>query len=180
MIARLSLSVAPDVNTISLPESALIRPAIVSRAIRLAARRPGNVTLTPAELLELLDLDRPRVEDRLRDLEAALIEPPKLFRALLAIGCHQDRGELVDDWFACHSEALLAMRDSLRAMLDVPSWNLDHGAQVRSAIEFLLERCKRVGIELELTNEIDELDRRLAARKVEGAPWGIPATHTWW
>ncbi len=158
-----------------------VMPKLVERTIRIASRRTGNTTLTVAEVLEVLDLDRPRPQDRLRDFELALGTRPfgRLIAAVLAIGCHGDRGELIDDWFACHSDELLLARSTFQALgATVPSWNLTEGAQLRSALAFLVEACGRVGIEMPL--DTSALDAHLLVTSRAPAPWGIPADHDWW
>lgn len=158
-----------------------VTPRLVERAIRIAARRSGNTTLTVAEVLELLDLDRPRVEDRLRDFEVALGARPfgRLIPSMLAIGCHGDRGELVDDWFVCHSEELLRAGPTFQQHADsVPTWSPFDGSHVRSALAFLVEACGRVGIEMLL--DTSALDAHLLVTSRAPAPWGIPPDHDWW
>lgn len=154
----------------------IVMPKLVERTIRIAQRHAGNTTLTVAEVLELLDLDRPRVADRLRDFEIALRARPfgALIPAILALGCHGDHGELVDDWFVCHSEELLRARLTFQQHADSASTWSPH---VRSALAFLVEACGRIGIEMSL--DTGALDARLGAARAR-APWGIPSHHDWW
>jgi len=158
-----------------------VMPKLVEQTIRIAQRHSGNTTLTVAEVLELLDLDRPRVEDRLRDFEIALSARPfgALIPAILALGCHGDRGELVDDWFVCHSEELLRARLTFQQHADSAStWSPLDGPHVRSALAFLADACGRVGIEMPL--DTGALDARLLGAARARAPWGIPPHHDWW
>lgn len=157
-----------------------VTPRIVERAIRLAARDPAvYVQLSERDVAEIfVDPDPPRTEHRLRDLERVLAVVPvvrhDVVRALLALGCHDDGGELVDDWLICHGAAL----DIAHETLDAPEPHMRRARELRSAIAFLANRCARVGIDLAI--DTTELDRWLAENPGAGRPWGIPIDHIWW
>jgi hypothetical protein len=96
--------------------------------------------------------------------------------ALLALGCHGDRGELIDDWFVCQAERLTAVRAELQAIADMP-WGTIDSLRVRSAFAFLDDYRTRVGLDLVI--DTTHLDNRVVSAS-EAAPWGIPTSHHWW
>jgi hypothetical protein len=160
-----------------------VTPKMIQRAI---ARRRGftaDIELTTGEMREVIGREMLRFEDELqalaRDLETNAVTG--LVARLLAVGCREGPASLplVDDWTACHSETLALWRLWMQHLLDTARYSARQELAMRSAVEFFVTMCKRVGIEVVL--DMRKFDERLRLiRWVTVLPWGIPDSHWWW
>jgi hypothetical protein len=163
--------------------------AIAERAVRIARRTPGRLehVLVGAERDEAYFGPPRTLQNELNDLHDALEALPAeitlhhvdpITRYLLAIGCStaaddREAWAAIDDWVASHANDLVAARPMLQLFLN------GYSKSQRSAIQFLLELCARVNVELgiETAASDKELETR---RRAESLPWGIPREHWWW
>ncbi len=161
-----------------------VTPRMIQRAIVIARRHDPatDVELSTDEMRDTIGLELLRIEDELHALTRVLETGTRadLVPRVLAVGCRDGSPPLLDDWTACHSDVLRERRFELQSTLDVCATFLSRQAfATRSAIEFVVAMCKRVGIDLELDPTI--ADDNVRKRQPESElPWGIPESHWWW
>lgn len=160
--------------------------AVAVRAVEIARRSPEVKHHELSSAVVFPEPPRTR-QDELDDLSAALAgkkgfddgqNAAVIARCLLAIGCTTDADDreawaAIDDWIASHANELVAARSRLLQRL------LDGSYANRSAIQFLLEMCARV--ELDLGLDTRATDAVLDTLEKTGIPpRSIPLSHWWW